>query len=221
MLVNAHAVLDTPESHGNLTCSNPEADENAFSVYKREKQSGGEHCKARASKYSCYSNQHLKYVMIDDRHLNKIMWLKALAHHSRNCKKCSFLPYTLELLSQLQQFFQHFHIWATILTTIFKEKPLHCVVGLQSQIITHKILQLWSLWSWVQLGQKIVWSDFEVHYTNLLPGRLKILWLVSSMFWFIQHTPYRNKMSTIVCFKFLFTTKVLSALCVGGDSSLA
>ena len=69
MLVNAHAVLDTPESHGNLTCSNPEADKNAFSVYKREKQSGGEHCKARASKYSCYSNQHLKNVMIDDRKL--------------------------------------------------------------------------------------------------------------------------------------------------------
>ena len=125
MLVNPHPVLGTLDTPGNLTCSNPEADKNTFSVYKREKQSGGEHCKARASKYSCYSNQHLKYVTIDDQQLKKIMWLKALAHYSKNCKKCSFLPYTLELLSRLQHFLQHFHMWATILTTILKEKPLH------------------------------------------------------------------------------------------------
>ena len=31
--------------------------------------------------------------------------IKALANYDRNCKKCSYLPYTPQLFSQLQQFF--------------------------------------------------------------------------------------------------------------------
>ena len=34
--------------------------------------------------------------------------VKALAHFTRNCKKCSYCPYTLQLFSQLQRYFQQF-----------------------------------------------------------------------------------------------------------------
>ena len=63
------------------------------------------------------------YCMLTDGQPSKTR-VKALAHYNWNCKKSSYRPYTLQLFSQLQRFFQQFYIWTTIFTTIFSEKSL-------------------------------------------------------------------------------------------------
>ena len=56
--------------------------------------------------------------------------VKALVHFPQNCKECSYRPYTLQLFSQLQRYFQQFFIWATIFLTDFFQKifAVLCVV---------------------------------------------------------------------------------------------
>ena len=45
-------------------------------------------------------------------------WLKALAHYNWNCKKVVIVRTHYNFFSQLQRFFQQFHIWTTIFTKV-------------------------------------------------------------------------------------------------------
>ena len=64
--------------------------------------------------------------------------IKAIAHHLQNWERYSYFSYTLQFLSQLQQFFQQFYIWATILTSIFQRNLCSCVrsvyLGIRNKI---------------------------------------------------------------------------------------
>ena len=92
--------------------------------------------------------------------------MKALAYYTQNCKKCSYLPYTQQIFSQLQQFFRQFHICVTTFTTSLLEKifKVLCVVceGLNALLLSFSLRPKVSFFTFAQEWKMQVYTRWYI-----------------------------------------------------------